>query len=273
MAAVRVPDGLHVEVHGSGPEAIFVHGSMGWGEDTFPRQRELAAVGYTVVLVDRRGFGGSPPLGPVDFERDADDLGELAAGGAHLVGHSYGAVVAMLAAQADPGAVLSLTLIEPPLLGAAESDASVSEWRDRLAELYAAAPSLTHEEFWLGFVSAGGVVVEDAPRLNELDRRAIEATMTERPIWGARVAFETLRAMSCPKVLCLGGRRLLPGPMTLSGRALHVVGAEVAERIGAEVAFFEFSAHNPQLEEPVAFNKGLLQTWSRDRARPPVGTQ
>jgi pimeloyl-ACP methyl ester carboxylesterase len=272
LAAVRVPDGLHVEVHGSGPLAIFVHGSMGWGEDTFPRQRELAAGGYTVVLVDRRGFGGSPPLGPVDFERDARDLGELAAGGAHLVGHSYGAVVAMLAAQADPGAVLSLTLIEPPLLTAVESDASVSEWRDRLAELYAAAPSLTHEEFWLGFVRAGGAVVDEAPRLDALDRRAIEATMTERPIWQARVAFETLRAMSCPKVLCLGGRQLLPGPMSLSGQALHVVGAEVADRVGADVAIFDFSAHNPQLEEPLAFNERLLQTWSGDRGRPPIVT-
>jgi pimeloyl-ACP methyl ester carboxylesterase len=272
LAAVRVPDGLHVEVHGSGPLAIFVHGSMGWGEDTFPRQRELAAGGYTVVLVDRRGFGGSPPLGPVDFERDARDLGELAAGGAHLVGHSYGAVVAMLAAQADPGAVLSLTLIEPPLLTAVESDASVSEWRDRLAELYAAAPSLTHEEFWLGFVRAGGAVVDEAPRLDALDRRAIEATMTERPIWQARVAFETLRAMSCPKVLCLGGRQLLPGPMSLSGKALHIVGAEVADRVGADVAVFDFSAHNPQLEEPLAFNERLVQTWSGDRGRPPIVT-
>jgi pimeloyl-ACP methyl ester carboxylesterase len=243
---------------------------MGWGEDTFPRQRELAAAGYTVVLVDRRGFGASPPLGPVDFERDAIDLGELAAGGAHLVGHSYGAVVAMLAAQADPGAVLSLTLIEPPLLSVAESDASVSEWRDRLAELYAAAPSLTHEEFWLGFVRAGGAAAEVAPRLDALDRRAIEATMTERPIWKAGVAFETLRAMSCPKLLCLGGRRLLPGPMSLSGKALHIVGAEVADRVGAEVAIFDFSSHNPQLEEPVAFNERLLQTWTGDRGQPPV---
>jgi pimeloyl-ACP methyl ester carboxylesterase len=270
MAAMKVPEGLHVEVYGSGPAAIFVHGSMGWGEDTFPRQRELAAAGYTVVLVDRRGFGASPPLGAVDFERDALDLRELADGGAHLIGHSYGAVVAMLAAGANPSMVLSLTLIEPPLLTVAESDASVSEWRDRLAELYAAAPSLTHEEFWLGFVRAGGALVEEAPRLDRLDRRAIEATMTERPIWGARVAFETLRAMSCPKVLCLGGRRLLPGPMILSGRALHLVGTEIADRIGAEVVLFDFSAHNPQLEEPVAFNERLLQTWAGDRGQPPV---
>jgi hypothetical protein len=71
------------------------------------------------LLVDRRGFGASPADGRVDFERDAEDVAELLADGAHLVGHSYGGVVSLLAAARRPDAVRSLVLIEPPAFGVA----------------------------------------------------------------------------------------------------------------------------------------------------------
>ena len=43
-------------------------------------------------------------------------------GGAHLVGHSYGGVAAMLAAALVPQSVKSLTLIEPGCYQAAADD-------------------------------------------------------------------------------------------------------------------------------------------------------
>jgi len=259
---MRIPEGLHVDALGDGPRAVFVHGSMGWGADTFPRQSELSHNGWTVVLVDRRGFGQSPAAGRVDFDRDAVDIAALIDGGAHLVGQSYGAVVSLLAAQVNPGAVTSLTLIEPPLLSLAESDPAVVEWRERLAEAYRSGSLLSPEEFWLAFVRAGGAAVDTAPELTAEDRRAIVATMTERPPWEARVSFDVLAAMACPKVLCLGGRGHLEGAMSLMGRALHAVGRDLAERIDAEVIVFERSAHSPQIEEAEAFNQRLLTTWS-----------
>ena len=50
------------------------------------------------MVVDRRGFGASPDVDRSDYELDAVDIAGLMEGGAHLVGHSYGGVVAMLAA-------------------------------------------------------------------------------------------------------------------------------------------------------------------------------
>ena len=88
---------LNVTVWGEGDAAVFVHGSFGWGEETWREQRPLAEH-YRLLLVDRRGFGASPANGRVDFERDAHDVAEVLAGGAHLVGHSYGGVVSLLAA-------------------------------------------------------------------------------------------------------------------------------------------------------------------------------
>lgn len=64
--------GLNVTTWGSGDPALLVHGSLR-GEDTWREQRPLAG-SYRLLLVDRRGFGGSPAVGRVDFDRDADDV-------------------------------------------------------------------------------------------------------------------------------------------------------------------------------------------------------
>ncbi len=58
MVRVAVVNELHMDVWGDGVPALFVHGSFGWGLETFPDQRALADQ-YEVVLIDRCGFGGS----------------------------------------------------------------------------------------------------------------------------------------------------------------------------------------------------------------------
>jgi pimeloyl-ACP methyl ester carboxylesterase len=124
---VQHTTGLNVTVWGDGEPAVFVHGSFGWGEETWREQRPLAD-SHRLLLVDRRGFGGSPANGRVDFERDAEDVAELLADGAHLVGHSYGGVVSLLAAARKPHAVRSLTVIEPPALGLVRGNPAVEEF-------------------------------------------------------------------------------------------------------------------------------------------------
>lgn len=102
---------------------MFVHGSFGWGLDTFPYQRELADR-YRIHLLDRAGYGDSPPAGqlgwPTDMHDVADVLGSLKC--AHLAGQSYGGVVALLAAGLRPECVRSLVAVEPPLFDAAPQD-------------------------------------------------------------------------------------------------------------------------------------------------------
>jgi pimeloyl-ACP methyl ester carboxylesterase len=109
-------DELHVTTWGDadGEPVLFVHGSMAAGPETWQDQQPLAD-GRRLLLVDRRGYGDSP-AGDGDFERDAADVAELLDGGAHLVGNSYGGLVALLAAARRPDAVRSLAVIEPPAL-------------------------------------------------------------------------------------------------------------------------------------------------------------
>ncbi|HET6918262.1 MAG TPA: alpha/beta fold hydrolase [Jiangellaceae bacterium] len=131
---------LHVVELGEGDPIVFVHGSFGWGEDTFPDQRELGD-DYRVVLVDRRGYGDSPPAKRFDFDSLTEDICALLGDGVHLVGHSYGGLLCLLAAARRPEAVWSLAAIEPPAASIARGHPVVESIIERAAWLAQADPT------------------------------------------------------------------------------------------------------------------------------------
>jgi pimeloyl-ACP methyl ester carboxylesterase len=89
---------IHVQRWGQGPEVLLVHGSVLNGEMTWSEQRVLGDR-WTLVVPDRRGYFPNPPVEREDFEVDAEDVAALlnATDGTHLVGHSYGGVISLLA--------------------------------------------------------------------------------------------------------------------------------------------------------------------------------
>lgn len=91
---------MHVEIVGRGPRLVLVHGSVTPGWMTWNAQKPLSSR-FTLVVPIRTGYPPNPPLKSIDFEEQARELSELLQPGDHLVGHSYGAVVSLLAA---PGA-------------------------------------------------------------------------------------------------------------------------------------------------------------------------
>lgn len=117
---VRSADGteLSVRTSGDGPPIVFVHGVLDC-MNTFAFVEPTIAERATVWVYDRRGRGGSGDHDDYSLDKEIDDLRAViaAAGGApHVVGHSYGAVVAMRAALDGVG-MRSLVLYEPPLNG------------------------------------------------------------------------------------------------------------------------------------------------------------
>jgi len=71
----------------------------------------LTDEGYRLVVPTRRAEGVGAAGRNEDYVTDAEDVAPLLGDGAHLVGHSYGALVAMLVAAARPDAVRSLTRV------------------------------------------------------------------------------------------------------------------------------------------------------------------
>jgi len=131
-----------------------VHGDVLDSEMTWSEQRELADH-RQLLLVDRRGFGQSPDVEGEDFEVDAADIADLLPTGAHLVGHSYGGVVSLLAAARRPDAVRSLTVVEPPAFGLVRGRSDVEAFISTVERVVEADPSPA--EFLPQFLTAVGV--------------------------------------------------------------------------------------------------------------------
>ena len=91
----------------------------------------------------------------VDFEGRVW-VAERLEDGDHLVGHSYGGVIALLAAAAAGNRLASLTVIEPPCTRVALDDPAVAAFAPGGAELYANGPQLEPEAFLRMFLGAVG---------------------------------------------------------------------------------------------------------------------
>lgn len=223
---------------------MLVHGSITPGRSSWLRQRPLARR-WRLVIPDRLGADSSAPAQPVDFEPDSVGVAAMLGDGAHLVGHSYGAVVSMLAAARRPRAVRSLTVIEPPAFGVARGNPHVDALAARLREHWARGPR-DPEEFLQGFLRIMGSDVElPSPLPPPLDRGA-RAFVTEREPWDARIPLDALARESFPKLVVSGAFH----------PALDAVCDTIAERIGAERAVIPGAGHSVQAVG-AAFNRRL----------------
>jgi pimeloyl-ACP methyl ester carboxylesterase len=205
MSARRsIVAGLDVERMGSGPVVALVHGSIVDARRTWRCQRALAER-WTLLVANRPGFGDSPALARGDFELEAPLFAELLGPGAHLVGHSYGAVIALLAAAARPRAVRSLVVSEPGLLRLAAGDPLADELIARGERLYASGSVMAPSEF-LRVFRAGVHSAHDTPdELPAWLEHGAKLAARERPPWSAVVPFSELASAPFPKLVISGG--------------------------------------------------------------------
>lgn len=262
----RAGSPLNVTVWGGGERVVCVHGSLSWGTFAFRAQRPLAA-SHSLVLPDRRGYGESAATSRSDFSVDADDVAALLGDGAHLVGHSYGAVVALLVAARRPEAVRTLTVVEPAALSVARGDAAVEELIAELADVHKTGSSLDPGEFVLRFLEAfgyrRGVDMPERPKLTPEAARAATTTMTERPPWEAEIPLDVLAGAGCP-TLIVSGRwdNLGAGEQVLGRRAFGAVCDTLTRSLGAQQVIIDGWAHGCQYAgQP--FNDALLSFWER----------
>jgi pimeloyl-ACP methyl ester carboxylesterase len=196
---------LEVERIGSGPPVVLVHGSVVGPERTWRAQRPLAER-WSLVLPRRPGFGASPPLpGGGDFAAEAPLVAELLGDGAHLVGHSYGAVIALLAAAARPGAVRSLTVSEPGALRLAAGDPAVDETIANGETLYRHRDQIAPIDFVRLFRSGVGSAHATPDELPDWLERGARHVMSERPPWEAQIPLAALAAAPFPALVISGG--------------------------------------------------------------------
>lgn len=119
------------------PAIVLIHGDFGDGYESWGPTCDVIGNRYRTVPIDRPGFGED--LGPdtrFSISGEAryllDTLGDMGITSFHLVGHSYGALIALEMAVTRSDAIRSLHLIEPPLLDLAPNQPLVQEMDRRV---------------------------------------------------------------------------------------------------------------------------------------------
>jgi pimeloyl-ACP methyl ester carboxylesterase len=159
---------------GHGEALIFVHGSAS-DMRTWSNQLDVFPERYRTIAYSRRYHAPNAPIPPDSsdpIQTHVDDLASLisvmGAEPAHVVGHSWGGLVSLLAAKQAPKLFRSIVLIEPPAIS---MHVSIPPRPAQLIGLLFSAPRLA-----LAIVKFGASVVapsEKAFRRGD-DKRAVE---------------------------------------------------------------------------------------------------
>lgn len=141
MERVTAPDGTRItyEVFGSGPPLVLVHGTLTNRNTNWFAVKGILAERFTLYAVDRRGRGETSATEGHSTGAEFEDIAAVVRSAPEpvfLLGHSYGAQVALGTAAIVPELVRELVLYEPPVassmtddqLRALEDDAARGDW-------------------------------------------------------------------------------------------------------------------------------------------------
>lgn len=257
---------IHVEISGSGPPVVLIHG-LGLRGALWNRVRAALGDRHLQVRIDLRGAGASRETErePLTLERWSDDLGEvlrsLGLGRPVLVGHSLGASIALKHALDHPDRVGGLVLIggeadlgnlAPRMTLSAERIESLGmqAWVD---EHWSKNPPFSESSL------ASDPSMLDEYRALLLENDPVDYVRQCRAIATAEPLSGRLGEVAVPTLVIVGGRddRTLPE----HGRALAyaIPGAEVVELADA--------GHSIPLEAPVETARAIAAFVAEIEAR------
>lgn len=228
---------------------LLVHGSVVNGEATWAAQRPLAER-FELIVPNRRGFPPGPDADHVDFEDDAVWLEQFVEPGTHLVGHSYGGVIALFAAARYADRIRSLTVIEPPAFAVARGNPAADAFVAGGVELWEHGPR-DPAAFLRRFLETVGSTIPPGDFSPALLQGA-RMLQIERLAWEAEPPLDALAATPFPKLVVSGAH----------SAAFDAVCDVLVERLDADRAVLPGAGHSVQrLGEP--FNELLAAFVAR----------
>ncbi|MEU4065835.1 alpha/beta hydrolase [Streptomyces wedmorensis] len=250
---------------------LLLPGYTGSKEDFLALLEPLGEAGYRAVAVDGRGQHETPgPRGRRAYRRRAlalDAVAQAAAlgdGPVHLVGHSFGGLVARAAAALAPDAFRSLTLLSSGPGPVARPQ------RIRVRVLRGALALLPKERVWQAMCrldSRGEEPgVADAPEITEFLRRRWTGTRIAQLAGAGRLLVnrqdgtEELAGLRMPLHIAYGADEGVWSPADLSA---------TAARTGAHHTVVAGAGHSPNVSHPRELTDRLAAFW--ERADAPAG--
>lgn len=209
----------HVRIQGDGAPIVCLHCNAG-SSSQWRGLMERLAPSYRVFAPDLYGAGRSPDWHSNTVMRLQDELELieplLASAGEPvvLVGHSYGAAVALYAAVRRPRLVRALALYEPTLFSVLDDESAPPNAADGIRNACAeaahaldrhdtAAAARAFFDFWSGR-GTWDAMREEQQRA--LATSIVQVRRWEHALFRARITANELRALHIP-VLCMAGNR------------------------------------------------------------------
>jgi pimeloyl-ACP methyl ester carboxylesterase len=215
---------IHYQREGDGPPLLLLHATLSSSRQLRALASELARR-FSVVSVDRRGSGMSASAAravPIDVATHIDDLVALARaeslGPAVVVGHSYGACVALELAARQPALVGAVFAYEPPY-GPLAPPAAQQHMAQVARRTLAAAADGDMTAAALAFmegVSGAAAVASLSPAARARIGRAGQGAVADATLSGMRP--DGLGAIRCPT-------------RVVSGRASAQLYADIADAL------------------------------------------
>lgn len=218
-AAAITPLALHSQ--GAGAPVVCLHSSAG-SHAQWRHLSETLSPRWRVLTPDLHGHGASPawPEGAANtLDVDAGAVARLVGPGpVHLVGHSYGAAVALQMALNHPERVRSLTLYEPVAFGVLHALEPQGSAFEEIEEVAASVASLVnagqaHDAarvfvgYWGG--SRAWAQLGEAQR-STLTRRMAVVPRHFEALFAARWTREVLARLEMPVLLLRGSATRAP---------------------------------------------------------------
>jgi pimeloyl-ACP methyl ester carboxylesterase len=265
--AIRTPRGYLAALNASPLDnvpfqgtAVLVPGFGGSKEDFVPMLAAIAAAGYRVVAYDHRGqYESAGPAGARAYSMKVftEDLRIVIAAVAdgqpvHLLGHSFGGLVARRVTITAPGSVRSLTLLDSGPDGASLSWASLLRLAAWLIRVGGPRP-VAAATCWAA--QRTGIPAERLPWLRHRLLHTSPANLIGicRAMAGEPDLTESLACAAVPVLVACG-----------EGDNAWTVDTqiEMTRRVGARMAVIEGASHTPNEDCPGATAETLVGFWA-----------
>jgi pimeloyl-ACP methyl ester carboxylesterase len=179
---------LEYEVQGTGEPVLLIHGAILADAFTPLLTQPALADDYQLIAYHRRGFAGScRHTGPCTIAHQTADaravLDHLGVERAHVVGHSYGGMIALQLALDAPERVATLALLEPAGIAAPSGERFGAEVMQPSMERFAAGDRAGAVERFLQGVCG--------PQVREVADRALPTGAFDLAVADADTFFDT----------------------------------------------------------------------------------
>lgn len=267
---------------GQGPLVLLIHGFPDTPHTFRHALPALAKAGYRAVAVTTRGY--EPSSQPVDGDYGIAALSEdvpawieaLGEKSAHVVGHDWGANVALAGTLRSPERVRSLSLLSVPhmagfgAVGMKSFGQMCRSWYIFFFQWRGVSDAAIERNDW-AFLKARWRAWSPGWEIPQADIDAMKSVMSQPGVKAAalqyyRAAFDT-KAPRYQEAVTLLGQPVQVPTLGLVGERDGCISADIFERSmlpalfakGVEVKRIPQAGHFLQLEQPAAVNGALIE--------------